>query len=67
MPEPDHNHLTREVMPRRACPACDLIWARQDERLSKKGPKEKAEREISNLVERESKLGEARCGRRGGE
>ena len=59
-----HTHLTRDVRPEGECPACDRIWAAQRERLDQSGERAKAERSIAKLVERESKLGERRYGRR---
>ena len=57
-----HTHLDRARRTRGECPACDLRWEDQDERLSKTGPRERAEREIANLVNREVKLVEERYG-----
>ena len=44
-----HNHLTQERRPEGDCPACDVAWLRQQERLKDRPKKDKAMTETENI------------------
>lgn len=61
----EHNHLDQQRRDRGVCPACDELWEAQNERTASMGSRQRAERSLDTLVNRESKLGEERYGKRG--
>lgn len=61
----EHTHLDQQRRDRGTCPACDELWEAQDERTATMGARQRAERSLDSMVNRETKLGEERYGKPG--